>query len=125
MSRKSTSVQVSCWKFICELGSAVLGAEDERCCVRHEYENANSVPETHLFFPPSVTTLKSNILVQLFSFTLPARITASSVKHMSAGEKKKSVGESSAEAKGNAKLNITSFLVSGDAVFPPLQENMK
>lgn len=44
---------------------------------------------------------------------------------MSAGEKKKSVGESSAEAKGNTKLNITSFYVSGDAVFSPLQENME
>lgn len=43
---------------------------------------------------------------------------------MSAGGKK-SVGESSAEAKGNAKLNITSFYVSGDAVFSPLQENME
>lgn len=97
-------------------------AGDERCCVRRDFENANSVSERQLFFP--VATLKSNILVQLFSFTLPARITASSVKHMSGGEKK-SVGESSAEAKGNVKRNITSFYVSGDAVFSPLQENME
>lgn len=92
-------------------------AGDERCCVRRDFENANSVSERQLFFFP-VATLKSNILVQLFSFTLPARITASSVKHMSGGEKK-SVGESSAEAKGNAKRKITSFYVSGDAVFFP------
>lgn len=67
---------------------------------------------------------EQHISAREYSFTLPTRITASSVKHMSAGEKK-SVGESSAEAKGNAKLNITSFYVSGDAVFSPLQENME
>lgn len=43
-------------------------------------------------------------------------ITASSVKHMSA---EKSVGESITEAKARkyGMLNITSFYVSGDAVF--------
>lgn len=64
---------------------------------------------------------EQHISAREYSFTLPTRITASSVKHMSAGEKK----ESSAKAKGNAKLNITSFYVSGDAVFSPLQENME
>lgn len=43
-------------------------------------ENANSVSEKHFL----VTTLKSGILLQQFSFTLPVMITASSVKHMSA-----------------------------------------
>lgn len=44
-----------------------------------------------------ITTLKNSILLQLFSFTLPAMIAASSVKHMLAAKR---VGESITEAKG-------------------------
>lgn len=97
---------------LAKLGFAVISMEDEYCCVRQDFENASSVSEKH--FP--VTTLKSGILLQQFSFTLPAMITASSVKHMSA---EKSVGESITEAKARkyGMLNITSFYVSGDAVF--------
>lgn len=62
------------------LGFTVISMEDKHCRVRQELENAKSVFEKH--FP--VTTLKSGILLQQFSFTLPAMITASSVKHMSA-----------------------------------------
>lgn len=46
----SASVQMFRRKFICKLGLAVLGVEDERCCVRRDFENANSASERHLFF---------------------------------------------------------------------------
>lgn len=55
----------------------------------------------------TVTTLKNSKLRQLFSFTLPAMITASSVKHMLA---EKSVGESITEAKGRRYTEYHNFL---------------
>lgn len=56
------------------------------------WKNTSPVSENHL---PPITTLKSSILLQRFSFTLPAMITASRVKHMSAAKR---VGESITEA---------------------------
>lgn len=60
--------------------------EDKHCFVRRDLKMPNLYLKS--IFP--VTTLKSGILLQQFSFTLPAMITASSVKHMSAEKKRRS-----------------------------------
>lgn len=56
--------------------------------------------------PPPITTFKISILLQLFTFTLPAMITASSVKHMLAAKR---VGESIREAKGVRYVEYHNF----------------
>lgn len=70
-----------------------------------------------------ITTLKNSILLQIFAFTLPAMITASSVKHMLAAKR---VGESITEAKGVRYVAYHNFFsyVSGDAAFKKCNEQM-